>query len=437
MEVGEVGTTVLDDRKPDAGRWTAVRTVFAGSIGNTVEWFDWSIYTVFAIYFSKQFFPSSDPNAALLSAFAVFAIGFFMRPMGGWVIGAFSDRYGRREALTLCIVMMAGSSFAMALLPTYEQIGLWAPVLMTAARMVQGLSVGGEYGAATTYLTESAPPARRGLYGSFLFVSVAAGLLLASGLAWVMTHWMSRDALESYGWRIPFLIGGCGSVFGFWIRHGVAETAAFEKLKSAGEVRRRPLSWVWKHHRASMLRLMGTSVLPAFSFYFFVSYLPIYAMRKGGATPETAFQASTAALALFMLALPICGALSDRLGRRPQLIVYALVNLLFLYPVVRLIGPDLGTLLLIECFGLFSYALYASIAPSIMAELFDTQVRGVGIGAAYNVVIALLGGTTPYLLTWLSSHGKDGWFFVYVGCGALITLLTFLRMPETRGQALR
>ncbi|WP_042877979.1 MFS transporter [Cupriavidus necator] len=415
----------------------AVRTIFAGSIGNTVEWFDWSIYTVFAIYFGKQFFPGEDSNAALLSTFAVFAIGFFMRPLGGWLIGAFSGRYGRRSALTLCIMMMAGSSFAISILPTYAQIGIWAPVLMTAARMVQGLSVGGEYGAATTYLTESAPPARRGFYGSFLFCSIAAGLLLASGLAWLMTRFMTPEALHDYGWRIPFFLGGCGSVFGFWIRHGVNETQAFTKMKAAGEIRRRSLDWVWQHHRGAMLRLMGSTVLPAFSFYLFVSYMPVYAMRKGGATPDVAFQASTISIALFMLALPLCGALSDRFGRRPQLLVYALANLLFLYPVVSMLNADFWTLLLIECFGLMAFALYASIAPSIMAEWFDTQVRGVGIGAGYNLVVALLGGTTPYLLTWLSSRGQEGWFFLYVGCGAFITLLTFCKTPETRGMPLR
>lgn len=418
-------------------RRTAVRTIFAGSIGNTVEWFDWSVYTVFAVYFSKQFFPGQDSTAALLSTFAVFAIGFFMRPLGGWLIGAFSDRYGRRSALTLCIMMMAGSSFVIAILPTYAQIGIWAPVLMTVARMVQGLSVGGEYGAATTYLTESAPPARRGFYGSFLYFSIAAGLLLASGMAWLMTRYMTPEALHEYGWRIPFFLGGCGSLFGFWLRHGVDETQAFTRLKAVGEVRRRSLGWVWQHHRGAMLRLMGSTVLPAFSFYLLVSYMPVYAIRKGGVTPEVAFQASAIAIALFMLALPLCGALSDRLGRRPQLIAFALANLLFLYPVVSLLNADFRTLLLIECFGMLTYVLYASIAPSIMAEWFDTQVRGVGIGAAYNLVVALVGGTTPYLLTWLSSRGQEGWFFLYVGCGAFVTLVTFCKMPETRGVPLR
>ena len=410
--------------------------IFAGSVGNVVEWFDWSVYTTFAIYFGKQFFPAENDTASLLATFAVFAVGFFMRPLGGWVIGGFSDRFGRRAALTLTIMMMAGSSLLISVLPTYATIGVLAPVLMTVLRMVQGLSVGGEYGAATTFLAESAPTKRRGLYGSFLFFSIAAGLLLASGLAVVMTNVMSKEALVAWGWRIPFFIGGCGSLAGFWMRRNVGETHAFEQLRRSGRIERRSLWWTWTQHRTAVLRLVGISVLGAFSFYLFISFMPIYAIRHAGATPADAFLASTLSIAIFMIAQPFFGALSDRFGRRPQLMVFAAAYLVFLYPVVRSIGPSMTSMLLVECFGLLTYGLYSAIAPAIMAELFSTAVRGIGIGAAYNLVVALLGGTTPYLMTWLQSQQREGWFLAYVCAGAAVSLIAYWRMPETAGKPL-
>jgi MFS transporter, MHS family, alpha-ketoglutarate permease len=417
-------------------RKQSARAIFAGSIGNTLEWFDWSVYTAFAIYFSKQFFPADNDTASLLATFAVFAVGFALRPLGGWAIGVYSDRYGRRNALTITIVMMGGSSLLISVLPTYSTIGILAPILMTVLRMLQGLSVGGEYGAATTFLAESAPAGRRGFYGSFLFVSIAAGLLAASAMAWAMTHLMPREALEAWGWRIPFFIGGCGAIIGFWMRRNVAETEAFEKLRRRGRIERRSLLWTWTHHRSAVLRLVGISVLGAFSFYLFIIFMPIYAISHVGAVPTEAFAASTASIAIFMISQPFFGSLSDRFGRRPQLIVFAAAYLLFLYPVVTSLSAGFWSMLLVECFGLLTYALYSSIAPSIMTELFSTEVRGVGIGTAYNLVVALLGGTTPYLMTWLQSIHQEGWFLGYVCAGAAVSLITYWRMPETRGVTL-
>jgi MFS transporter, MHS family, alpha-ketoglutarate permease len=414
-----------------------VSSIVAGTIGNAVEAFDWMIYTAFAIYFGKQFFPSDNSTVTLLSAFAVFAVGFAMRPLGGWAMGAFSDRFGRRSGLMLTILAMAGSSLIIAFLPTYSSIGILAPILLTSLRMLQGLSVGGEYSAATLFLAESAPPKRRGFFTSFQFGSVAVGMLLSSAMSWAMAHYMSRDALEAWGWRVPFFIGGCGALVGFWMRRHVAETASFEQLKREGRVNPRSLWWTWSHHPKAVLRLVGITVLGAFSFYLFVSFMPVYAIRHAGAHPEDAFAASTVTIAIFMITQPLFGALSDRIGRRPQLIVFALGYLLFLYPVIRSIGPSFGSMLLVECFGMLLYGLYTAIAPAVMAELFPTEVRGVGIGAAYNLVVALLGGTTPYLMTAAQTHQREGWFIAYVCVGALIGLVTFWRMPETVGIELK
>ncbi|QBH20951.1 MFS transporter [Alcaligenes faecalis] len=413
-----------------------VRTIVAGSVGNAVEWFDWTIYASFAIFFSSQFFPEGNETTALLASFGIFAVGFFMRPIGGWLLGIFSDRYGRKAALGLTILMMAGGSLIIAVTPTYAAIGLAAPLLLTLARLLQGLSLGGEYASATTFLTEMAPPHRRGFYSSFVFFSAAVGILAASAVGWVLTTWLTRAEMAAWGWRIPFLLGALGGVVGLWIRRSIPETEAFSESKKAG-VEKQPLRTLLREYPREVLRIIGFSVLTTFAFYIFVAYVPTYAIRHVQADPKVAFAANTVALIVFMVVQPLFGALSDRIGRKPQLIVFAAGYLFFFYPLMSTLGPSFGSILLVELFGLVLYAMYTSIGPAIMSEQFSTSVRAVGIGAPYNLMVALLGGTTPYLLTWLQSNGLERWFFYYVLAGALITLVTFIRMPETVGQKLR
>lgn len=413
-----------------------VRTIVAGSVGNAVEWFDWTIYASFAIFFSSQFFPEGNETTALLASFGIFAVGFFMRPIGGWLLGIFSDRYGRKAALGLTILMMAGGSLIIAVTPTYAAIGLAAPLLLTLARLLQGLSLGGEYASATTFLTEMAPPHRRGFYSSFVFFSAAVGILAASAVGWVLTTWLTRAEMAAWGWRIPFLLGALGGVVGLWIRRSIPETKAFSESKKAG-VEKQPLRTLLREYPREVLRIIGFSVLTTFAFYIFVAYVPTYAIRHVQADPKVAFAANTVALIVFMVVQPLFGALSDRIGRKPQLIVFAAGYLFFFYPLMSTLGPSFGSILLVELFGLVLYAMYTSIGPAIMSEQFPTSVRAVGIGAPYNLMVALLGGTTPYLLTWLQSNGLERWFFYYVLAGAVITLVTFIRMPETVGQKLR
>ncbi|MCD0496552.1 MFS transporter [Achromobacter sp. MY14] len=412
------------------------RTILAGSVGNAVEWFDWTIYASFAIFFSSQFFPEGNETTALLATFGIFAVGFFMRPVGGWVLGIFSDRYGRKAALGLTILMMAGGSLIIAITPTYATIGLAAPLLLTAARLLQGLSLGGEYASATTFLAEMAPPEKRGFYSSFVFFSAAVGILAASAVGWILTSTLTKADMASWGWRIPFLLGAFGGLAGMWIRRSIPETEAFSHAKQAG-IEKQPLRTLLRDHPREVLRIVGFSVLTTFAFYIFVAYVPTYAIRQVGADPKTAFAANTVALIVFMLVQPLFGMLSDRIGRKPQLIFFAAGYLVFFYPLMTTLGPSFGSILAVELFGLVLYAMYTAIAPAIMSEQFPTSVRAVGIGTPYNLVVALLGGTTPYLLTWLQSKGMERWFFYYVLAGAVITLLTFIRMPETRGQTLK
>ena len=412
------------------------RKIAAGSIGNAVEWFDWTIYASFAIFFSTQFFPKTDETASLLATFAIFAVGFFMRPIGGWALGIYSDRYGRKSALGVTILLMAGGSLMIGITPTYDHIGLLAPVLLVIARLMQGLSLGGEYASASTYLAELAPDHRRGFFSSFVFFSSAAGILTASAIGWSLTTILSDEQMREFGWRIPFLLGALGGVAGIWLRMSVPETEA-STPQPTKKVEKQPLRTLLRDYPRETLRIVGFSILSTFAFYLFVIYIPTYAIRALHVDSSTAFAANTVAMVVFMLVHPLFGMLSDKFGRKPQLIAFALGYLLFFYPIITHMQPTFSSILLVELFGLLLYALYTSIAPAIMSEQFPSSVRAVGIGAPYNLMVALLGGTTPYLLTWLQSNGQESWFFYYVLAGAALTLLTFIKMPETAGKPLK
>lgn len=414
------------------GNVSQKKVILAGTVGNAIEWFDWTIYATFAVFFAKQFFPSDDPTASLLATFAIFAVGFFMRPLGGIVLGIFSDRYGRKAALAATIIMMAGGSLMIGLSPTYESIGIFAPIILVLARLLQGLSLGGEFASAATYLSEMAPKNKRGFYSSFMFFSSAIGILMASGLAWALTSSLTETQMSEYGWRIPFILGAIGGLVGMWIRKSVPDSEMTHKKESV----KNPLAVLIKRHPKETLRIVGISILTTFAFYIFVVYVPTYAIKVLGAEPQTAFAANTVGLIIFMLCQPVFGWLSDKIGRKPQLIVFAVGYLVFFYPIIKWMDGTFASILLVELFGLVLYALYTAIGPAVMSEQFPTEVRAVGIGAPYNLMVALLGGTTPYVLTWLQSIGKQDYFYFMVSVGALLTLITFIKMPETAGKGL-
>lgn len=422
----------MQDSISTQGNVSQKKVILAGTVGNAIEWFDWTIYATFAVFFAKQFFPSDDPTASLLATFAIFAVGFFMRPLGGIVLGIFSDRYGRKAALAATIIMMAGGSLMIGLSPTYESIGIFAPIILVLARLLQGLSLGGEFASAATYLSEMAPKNKRGFYSSFMFFSSAIGILMASGLAWALTSSLTETQMSEYGWRIPFILGAIGGLVGMWIRKSVPDSEMTHKKESV----KNPLAVLIKRHPKETLRIVGISILTTFAFYIFVVYVPTYAIKVLGAEPQTAFAANTVGLIIFMLCQPVFGWLSDKIGRKPQLIVFAVGYLVFFYPIIKWMDGTFASILLVELFGLVLYALYTAIGPAVMSEQFPTEVRAVGIGAPYNLMVALLGGTTPYVLTWLQSIGKQDYFYFMVLVGALLTLITFIKMPETAGKGL-
>lgn len=409
------------------------RAIIAGSVGSAVEWFDWTIYASFAVFFSGQFFPAGNETTALLNTFLIFAVGFFMRPIGGWALGIFADRHGRKAALALAVMMISGGSLIIGLSPTYAMVGVVAPLILVIARMLQGLSLGGQYASASTYLTEMAPNDKRGFYSSFVFLAAAAGILAASAIGWALNNNLSVEQMRAWGWRVPFLIGALGGPVGWWIRRAVVEA---EGPKKAAAVVHQPLRTLLREHKVALGRILGFAVLSTFAFYIFVPYLPTYAMRAVGADRSTAFAANTIGMIVFMVLQPLFGMLSDRVGRKPQLIVFSLGYLFFFWFAITSLKPTFGSILAIELFGLTLYAMYSSIAPAIMAEQFPRSVRAVGIGTPYNLMVALLGGSTPFLLTYLQSNGQEHFFFVIVLCGAVISLVTFATMPEMVGKPL-
>src|SRR5688572_11397876 len=248
------------------------RAIIAGSIGNAIEWFDWTIYASFAIFFSGQFFPQGNETAALINSYLIFWGGFLMRPLGGWAIGMFADRHGRKAAVAFAVTMISGGSLLIGIVPTYAQIGFFAPLLLAIARLAQGLSLGGQYTSTATFLTEMAPDERRGFYASFVFVSAAAGILFASALGALLTNTLTGDQMRAWGWRVPFLIGALGAPIGFWIKKTVAEVQTGAKPVAAAQ----PLRTLIRDHKVPLARILGFSVLSTFAFYVFVPYLPTY-----------------------------------------------------------------------------------------------------------------------------------------------------------------
>ncbi|WP_258397301.1 MFS transporter [Paraburkholderia unamae] len=347
-----------------------------------------------------------------------------------------ADRHGRRAALSLSVQLMALGSLLLAIVPTYDRIGFAAPVIATIARLLQGLSTGGEFAAAISFLGETAPSDKRGLHGSFLFFGTGIGLMCASGIVWLLNGSLSHDQMIAYGWRIPFVIGAISGIFAWWLRQHVAETAIFEEARADGKRTMGSVRELFTKHRKPVFTLFGIGICGTFAFYLFGVYVPVYAIQRTGASSSIAYAAGSFALAIYTLVHPFFGMLSDRVGRRPQMLVFAGFYTLFLYPVVLSVQPTFWSIAGIEIFGLVLYALFSSVIPAVLSELFETEIRTVGIGLPINLVIAAFGGTTPFLMTWLQSIHHDNYFLIYVSVGSFITLVTIWRMKETNGCSL-
>lgn len=425
-------TTVPDPGNPTPQPTAAMargpRQIVAASIGNLAEWYDWYIYSFLTAFFAPQIFPGHDRLAQTLSSFAVFAVGFFLRPIGGLVVGALADRWGRRNTLTLTILAMGAASLIIAITPTYASVGILSPIILVFARLLSGLSIGGEFAANTTFLVESAPPGRRGFYSSFQYVSTTIGQLIASGLATVLTATLSDTAMSSWGWRIGFVVGALIALVGLWIRRSAVETRETSTGPRPGM-----FEAILRFPKASLL-IMGVTIAGTITYYSWTTYLPTYATQNSSAIDDSsALLITTISLAFFGCLQPIAGAVSDRVGRKPMLIVFAAVFAVGIVPALALIrsGPSFGAFLAISLLGMVVLSGFTSISAAVNAELIPGHVRAAGIGFPYSLTVALFGGTAPFVGTWMADAGRPELFGWWVALLCAVSLVVYLIISET------
>lgn len=414
-------------------RTARLKSIFGGSVGNLVEWYDWYVYSAFSLYFASAFFPPADPTVQLLNAAAIFAVGFIVRPIGGWAMGLYADRFGRRAALTVSVGLMCAGSLLIAVTPGYAVIGIWSPAILLFARVVQGLSLGGEYGTSATYLSEMATPRHRGFYSSFQYVTLIMGQLLALAVLILLQRvFLTEAQLEAWGWRIPFVIGGILAVTAVYIRRGLHETQAFTAARDAGA--RGGVVRLMRTHPREVLIVVGLTLGGTVAFYTFTTYAQKFLVNTAGWTKDDATLVSAMTLFLFMILQPAFGALSDRIGRRPLLIAFGLAGALFTVPILQALATSgnfwTGFALLMA--ALLIVSGYTSINAVVKAELFSAEIRALGVGFPYAVSVSLFGGTAEYVALWLKGAGREQWFFWYVSGCIAVSLCVHLFMRDTR-----
>ncbi len=406
-----------------------VFAIVAASSGNLVEWFDFYVYAFCAIYFAGAFFPKSDPTVQLLNTAGVFAAGFLMRPVGGWLFGRIADRYGRKTSLLISVVMMCFGSLLIACLPTYASIGVWAPVFLLLARLLQGLSVGGEYGTTATYMSEVALRGQRGFFSSFQYVTLIGGQLLAVLVVVGLEAWLSEDQIRAWGWRIPFVIGAITAVVALLLRRTLHETQSEENRtsKNAGT-----LSALFRNHSAAFFTVLGYTAGGSLAFYTFSTYMQKYLVNTVHLPIKTTSYVMTCALLLFMCLQPLLGMLSDRIGRRNNMLLFGGLGVLFTVPILTALqhvhSPVVAFALVAVALLIVSF--YTSVAGIVKAEMFPPEIRALGVGLSYAIGNALFGGSAEYVALGLKTLGHENAFFWYVTAMLVITFLVSLRLPR-------
>lgn len=406
-----------------------VRSVMSACAGNLIEWYDFFVYAYTAIYFAASFFPEGDTTSQLLSTAAIFAVGFFMRPLGGWIFGRLADKRGRKVAMVISVGLMCASSLLIAVLPTYAMIGYGAPALLLIARLAQGLSVGAEYGAGATYISEVATKGRRALFGSFQYMTIVAGQLLALLTIIILQNVLTADQLSAWGWRIPFLIGAFGAIVVIYLRRSMVETASKSSMarKEAGSVR----AMLKSHPRAVALVIFFT-IGGSLYFYTFTTYMQKFLVLSTGIDKETASLVMSAALVGFMLLQPVFGLLCDKIGVKTHMLLFsglaAVTVVPLLYAIQGASSPLVAFGLILA--GLTVAAFYTPIAGLVKAEMFPIEVRALGVGLPYAVGNAAFGGTAEYVALWLRQAGIEPMFFYYVAAITSLTFLAALMMPN-------
>jgi MHS family alpha-ketoglutarate permease-like MFS transporter len=411
-----------------ADRRRRIRAIVGSSSGNLVEWYDFYCYAFFALYFAPAFFPSGDSTSQLLQTAGIFAVGFFMRPIGGWLFGRIADRVGRRTSMIISVLVMCGGSLMIGILPTYATVGTAAPVLLLLARMIQGLSVGGEYGTSATYMSEVAIKGQRGFFASFQYVTLIGGQLLASLVLVCLQAVMTGEQLTAFGWRIPFFIGAGLAIVALYLRRSLAETKEGGDTETAGT-----FGELFKHWRAFCVVLAYTAG-GSLSFYTFTTYMQKYLVNTAGMPKTTAAQVMTWVLLVYMLIQPIFGALSDRIGRKANMILYSGIGTLMTVPLMSFLGGNKDPWLAFAMItlGLAVISFYTGISGIVKAELFPTNVRALGVGLAYALANATFGGTAEFMALWFKDAGIESTFFWYVTVMLAIAFVASLIMPNPR-----
>jgi MHS family alpha-ketoglutarate permease-like MFS transporter len=415
-----------------------LQSIFGGSIGNLVEWYDWYAYSAFAIYFADAFFPKSAPTVQLLNTAAIFALGFLMRPIGGWVLGRYADRHGRKAALTLSVTLMCSGSLIIALTPTYASIGFLAPTLLLLARLLQGFSVGGEYGTSATYMSEIATPDSRGFYSGILYVTLVMGQLVALGVLLLLQFvLLTHEQLDSWGWRLPFIIGALAALIAMYLRRNLAETEAFQQSRRVADQSASghagQIAALLQHPRA-VLTVIGLTMGGTMYFYTFSTYMQKFLVNTVGLTKSESTLVSIANLFVFMLIQPLMGALSDRIGRKPMLIAFGILALLTTVPLLTALQhtSDAWSAFVLVMIALIISSLYSSISAIVKAELFPVQIRALGVGLPYAIGVSVFGGSVEPIALWCKSIGRESWFYWYITGCVFISLLVYTGMRETK-----
>jgi MHS family alpha-ketoglutarate permease-like MFS transporter len=458
-----------------------IKAILGGSAGNLVEWYDWFAYSAFTLYFVDHFFPKGDRTAQLLQAAAIFAVGFLARPIGAWAMGFFADRIGRRAALAFAVALMSIGSFAIALIPSFATIGVWAPITLMAARVLQGLSVGGQYGASATYMSEMAGKHRRGFWSSFQYVTLIMGQLGATVVLLVLQHTLTKADLSDWGWRIPFAIGGVLAIAVFWVQWRLEESTSFTSMDKADRSRLDPvhMRWVlillgvalaicaalfasgnpnamtlsvavlvvWQFslaaplvakHPAETLMVLGLTAAGSLAFYAYTTYMPKFLVNTAHFSKDTATAISAGALLIYMCAQPLMGMLSDRFGRRTNLIIAFSLTTLMTYPILSTLAHTTSAW---AAFGMVTalclfHSGYSSVSAVVKSELFPTAIRAMGVALPYAIANTIFGGTAEYVALWFKSQQVESGFYIYVSAVTAVGLLIALRIRDTNKASL-
>lgn len=410
-----------------------IKSIIGGSLGNLVEWYDWYAYAAFTLYFSGAFFPKENETVQLLNTAGIFAIGFLMRPIGGWLMGTYADRRGRKAALTFSVLLMSFGSLLIAIAPTYSQVGVVAPLLLVLARIIQGISVGGEYGTSATYLSEMATKKHRGFYSSFQYVTLIMGQLLALAvLVLLQRAFLSEKQLHEWGWRIPFFVGAVLAITVMYLRRSLRESVNIDEGADARS-KRGTFKALAAHPRAVMI-VIGLTIGGTVAFYTFTTYMQKFLVNTSGFSKSSATLISTLTLVVFMLLQPVLGLLSDKIGRKPILIGFGILGTLTTVPILTTLEhtKDVWVAFALIMCALVIVSGYTSINAVVKAELFPANVRALGVGFPYAIAVSLFGGTAEYIALWFKKAHHAEWFYWYVTICIVLSLILYCTMNDTR-----